>query len=50
MKANNKLFTTALTLAALTAGVWAQTGTATKPAAKKKQRRSSTGGTRGDRG
>ncbi len=36
MKANNKLFTTALTLAALTAGVWAQTGTATKPAAKKK--------------
>jgi hypothetical protein len=36
MKANNKLFTTALTLAALTAGVWAQTGTTTKPAAKKK--------------
>ena len=36
MKANHKLFATALTLAALTAGAWAQTATATKPAAKKK--------------
>ena len=36
MKATKKLFTTALTLAALTAGVWAQTSTAPKPAAKKK--------------
>jgi hypothetical protein len=36
MKPTNKLFLTALSLAALTAGVWAQTGTAAKPAAKKK--------------
>jgi hypothetical protein len=36
MKANKHIILTALTLAALTAGLWAQTGTATKPAPKKK--------------
>jgi Putative porin len=36
MKANNKLFLTALTVTALTAGVWAQTSTPSKPATKKK--------------
>jgi putative porin len=36
MKPNQNLFVTALTLAALTAGAWAQTATASKPAPKKK--------------
>jgi len=36
MKLNKSLFLTALTLAALTAGAWAQTTTESKPAAKKK--------------
>ena len=36
MKASKHLFFTGLTLAAMTAGVWAQTDTATKPVHKKK--------------
>ena len=37
MKANSKVLANALMLAAVCAGVWAQTQTASKPAAKKKQ-------------
>ena len=38
MKPNKKVFLTALMLAALSAGAWAQTSAATKPAAKKKHK------------
>jgi len=41
MKPNSKLLANALMLAAVSAGVWAQTQTASKPAAKKKQGASS---------